>query len=117
MTSIQSLSAHSGGAVADFHRLPEHPGVYCSSLGCLRFGQPKSPETTFSDINIYSGSRPRSQRTRQGLSFLVELAEDQFSGDLTTVPHCQSDCLHLSEWIIEMNDFPRDFSTVLRYKQ
>jgi hypothetical protein len=68
--------------VADFHRLPEHPGVYCSSLGPQTFLAAQSRETTFSDINIYSANRLRSQRITRAPPFLFEAANNRIACSL-----------------------------------
>jgi hypothetical protein len=34
LDGIEGRGAHSCGAVADFHRLPEHPGDYSDVLDC-----------------------------------------------------------------------------------
>ena len=57
-------SAHSCGAVAEFHRLPEHPGDCRGELRCLLQRQPLRHETDFHAIHFYRREETRSQNIR-----------------------------------------------------
>jgi hypothetical protein len=47
--------------VADFHRLPEHPGDCRFELRRPSMERPNRHGTIFHDINVYSRAGPRSQ--------------------------------------------------------
>jgi hypothetical protein len=48
--------------VAEFHRLPEHPGDRDDELRCSAGRQQRCHGNDFHDINFYSGFVARSQR-------------------------------------------------------
>jgi len=54
--------AHSCGAVAELHRLPEHPGDRENVLSRSTKLRQRCHRIDFDDINFYSGCGARSQR-------------------------------------------------------
>src|ERR1035437_4961647 len=60
----QDRSAHSCGAVAEFHRLPEHPGDCRSGLRCLMQGSRCGMEQTSIPSTFIDGAAWRSQNVR-----------------------------------------------------
>jgi len=63
--------------VADFHRLPEHPGDCRDELSCSFKEQPECHGTIFHDINIYSRRRAAKSKhpkvTRGAVIFVTEI--------------------------------------------